>query len=92
MNFGLSSDLLKRKGENDKAEQYLSLFATGRSVDLFFDTTEECQEWFLLLDLLVKKECNRMKELIEHIEPTAAGTTNEMFDRLVFAAVVGREC
>lgn len=53
---GLSSELLKKRGNKDKAGQYLSLASVGRSIDLYFSTAEECGQWQRLLRAVVSKE------------------------------------
>ena len=86
---GLFSDILKKKGTDTMPNKYLSLFSTGRSVDLFFETEEECFSWFALLEWLVKKEKERIYALIDVEDPLAPESTTE-FDVLLYNSLVGR--
>lgn len=85
---GLCSEILKKKGTSSMADNYLSLFSTGRSVDLHFDTDTECFTWYSLLEALVKKEKMRMYELLGIEDPINSATSTE-YDVLVYKSVVG---
>ena len=66
---------------------YLSLFATGRSVDLFFENEEECFDWFSLLGWLVKKEKVSIYELLSLENPVTSESPE--FDVLVYKSIIG---
>jgi len=61
--LGLESEVLKKSGKQERASQYLSVNSVGRSVDLFFDSVEDCQQWFELLGILVKKEQGHLQNV-----------------------------
>lgn len=56
MATGLDTEVLKRTGKADKAECYLSLVTTDRSLDLCFDTAQERNLWASALADLVRIE------------------------------------
>lgn len=90
---GLSSDILKSKGNEEHENRYLSLFSIGRSVDLYFDTESERDNWFQLLETLVKKEQKRIYDMIGVEDPAARLeqqlSPEDSFDVLVFKAING---
>jgi hypothetical protein len=53
---GISSEVLQKAGQPSKAEQYLSLICVGRSIDLYFDSEDERNNWRDLMDVLSMKE------------------------------------
>ena len=85
---GLCSDILKKKGVDTMPNKYLSLFSTGRSVDLFFETETECFDWYSLLEALVKKEKERIYTILDSEDPKNTPNTNE-FEHLCYKNVVG---
>ena len=53
---GIQTDVLKWTAQPEKAEQYLSVICSDRSVDLFFETEEDRNNWRDLLKAIVTKE------------------------------------
>lgn len=65
---GIQTDVLKWSGQASKAEQYLSVVCSDRSVDLFFDNEYDRNNWRDLLTALVAKEHGEL-EGIEPVDP-----------------------
>ena len=66
---GIQSDVLKWSvKDNSKSEQFLSVNCLDRSVDLFFDTPQERNNWGDLLRTLVAKEQGTLIG-VESIDP-----------------------
>jgi ACT domain-containing protein len=90
---GLSSDILRSKGNTEHENRYLSLFSIGRSVDLYFDTESERDNWFHLLETLVQKEQKRIYDMIGVEDPAARSeqqlSPEDSIDILFFKAIVG---
>ena len=85
---GLCSDILRKKGVDTMPNKYLSLFSTGRSVDLFFETETECFDWFTLLEALVRKEKERIYSVLDTDDPRDIPESCE-YDNLCYKTVVG---
>ena len=83
---GIQSDVLKWSGQAAKADQYLSVHCSDRSVDLFFDSSTERDNWRDLLKLLVTKE---QGELVG-IEPFEPAEDADEFEWLVLFASIGK--
>lgn len=83
---GIQSDVLKWSGQASKAEQYLSVNCADRSVDLFFDTSAERDNWRDLLKILVTKEQGQLVG-IEGIDP---GDEADEFEWHVLYASIGK--
>ena len=60
---GICTEVTRKLAKADKAAQYLSIISVGRSLDLFFESVEERQQWQDLLTLLVSKELGQLEEL-----------------------------
>lgn len=73
---GIQTEILKKTAHSGRADQYLSLICTGRSVDLFFDDDDDRNSTLKLLEVLIRKEKN---ELIEF-----ESVTPSMSDELVY--------
>ena len=65
---GLSTDVLKRSGENCHSHLFLSLVCAGRSVDLCYENENDRNAWKSLLDTLCSKEHGKLTG-IEGITP-----------------------
>mmetsp|Transcript_35159 Transcript_35159/g.35800 ORF Transcript_35159/g.35800 Transcript_35159/m.35800 type:complete len:486 (-) Transcript_35159:79-1536(-) len=83
---GLVSEVLKKTGRSEKAENYLSVNSVGRSVDLFFDASEERARWNELLGILQLKEQGFLVDM-EMMESEADAPE---FDGLVLYASLGK--
>lgn len=57
---GIQTDILRWSGQSNKAEQYLSIICSDRSIDLFFDTEIERNDVYEMLMALVAKEQGRL--------------------------------
>ena len=64
----MSTDVLKRSGENANSHLFLSLVCSGRSVDLCYDNESDRNAWKSLLDTLCSKEHGKLTG-IEGITP-----------------------
>ncbi len=84
---GLASDLLKKRANKEKAGQYLSLASTGRSVDLFFSSADECGQWQRLLKSVVAKEQGMLHEVPSN--RPSDGPQGDQIDWLIFCYSCG---
>lgn len=82
---GICTDITKKQGKQEKANQYLSVISVGRSLDLFFDSVDERQQWHDLLSILVDKECGTKQDLIY-----CHGEDLSDFDRQVIYSAIGK--
>jgi len=83
---GLVSDVLKKSGKYDKADNYLSVNSVGRSVDLYFDSSEERIRWNELLGILQLKE----QGFLVDMEMLEADPEGGEFDALVLYVSLGK--
>lgn len=83
---GLNSEVLKKTGKVERAGNYLSVNSVGRSVDLFFETSEERQKWHDLLTILQQKEQGALVDL----ELMVADPEGGEFDKYVLYIALGR--
>jgi hypothetical protein len=66
---GIQTDILKWSAQSARADQYLSILCADRSIDLFFESEEERNNWREVLAALVNKEQNRLGSFgIESVE------------------------
>lgn len=88
---GIKTEVLKRTGNVSKTDHYLSLISTGRSVDLYFDTPDERNDFRVLLDCLIEKEHGLLKG-IDSEQPTHldASTAEGLYEWLIFYAAFGK--
>ena len=84
---GIHTDVLKWSAQTSKAEQYLSVVCSDRSVDLFFDSEEERNNWRDLLKALVTKEQGQLTG-IDAVDPPAG---SEPFEWLTLYASIGKK-
>ena len=93
---GIKTEILKRAGQLNKADSYLSLVTSNRSVDLQFDSDEQRDDFKVLLDCLVKKEHGQLTNV--DLERPGANfnlpqpqlVDNLIFEWLVFYASFGK--
>ncbi len=83
---GIQTDVLKWSAQAVKAEQYLSVLCSDRSVDLFFDSEEERNNWRDLLKALVTKEQGQLAG-IEAVDPPPGA---DEFEWLTLYASIGK--
>jgi hypothetical protein len=83
---GIQSDILKWSANAAKAEQYLSVVCADRSVDLFFDSVEERDNWLDLLRALVTKEKGNLVN-VESVDPAEDAPE---FEWLMLHAAIGK--
>jgi hypothetical protein len=83
---GISSEVLRKAAQLNRADQYLSVICAGRSVDLCFDSVNERDEWKDMLELLARKEHG---ELVA-IEPLPAPADGDLFEWLLIYSAIGR--
>jgi hypothetical protein len=84
---GILSDVLKWSvKDTSKADQFLSVNCSDRSVDLYFDTAQERNNWAELLRTLVAKEQGSLLG-IESVDPPENA---EEFEWLVLYASIGK--
>jgi len=85
---GIHSEVLKysAKKEIAKNEQFLSVNCPDRSVDLFFDTQEDRDNWKEILNILVNKEHGKLGD-IELLDPPLHAPD---FERIVLYSSVGK--
>ena len=69
-----------------KNEQFLSVNCPDRSVDLFFDTQQERDNWRDILNILVNKEHGKLGN-IESIDPLPNAPE---FERLALYSAIGK--
>lgn len=84
---GIQTDVLKWSAQQSKAEQYLSVLCSDRSVDLFFDSEDERNNWRDLLRALVAKEQGGPLAGIEGVEPAPDAPE---FEWLTLYASIGK--
>ncbi len=84
---GIQTDVLKWSAQPSKAEQYLSVLCSDRSVDLFFDSEEERNNWRELLRALVTKEQGTLTG-IESVDPPLDAPE---FEWLTLYASIGKK-
>lgn len=84
---GIQTDVLKWSAQPSKAEQYLSVLCSDRSVDLFFDSEEERNNWRDLLRALVTKEQGTLTG-IESVDPPVDAPE---FEWLTLYASIGKK-
>ena len=84
---GINTDVLKRAATPAKANLFLSLTCSGRSVDLCFDSEEERNEWQELLNLLMLKEHGALECL--KVEQPSPDQLNEW---LYLYSALGENC
>lgn len=85
---GINTDILRKSGDVNKANLYLSLMCVNRSVDLIFETEKDRNNWKDLLDLLVIKE----RGCLENIEPVLPFTEESLFEWLLLYICMGNNC
>lgn len=66
---GIHTEILKKSAHSGRANQYLSLICTGRSVDLYFDDDDDRNSTLKLLEVLIRKEKNEITEF-EGVSPS----------------------
>ncbi len=81
---GIHTDVLKWTGQANKADNYLSILCADRSIDLFFETEDERNNWRDLLKPLVKKEQGTL--IIDDGTPEA----QEEFEKWLMYTSIGK--
>jgi len=84
---GIQTDVLKWSGAAAKSDQYLSVLCADRSIDLFFDSVQDRDNWRDVLQALFEKEMNKLTN-IPGVEPTGPDVTD--FDWLVLYTSIGK--
>lgn len=86
---GIQTDVLKWSAQSAKAGQYLSVLCADRSIDLYFESVVERNNWRDVLQALVLKEQGVLVPEIPGVEPAADSETRD-FDWLVLYASIGK--
>ena len=85
---GVQSDVLKWSVKDlSKADQYLSVNCLDRSVDLYFDTVTERNNWGDLLRTLVSKE----QGVLVGVDPVDPPDDVPEFEWLVLYSSIGKQ-
>eukprot|EP01038_Epipyxis_sp_PR26KG_P013873 gene13873-18606_t len=83
---GIQTDVLRWTAQPAKTEQYLSVICSDRSVDLFFESEEERNNWRDLLKAIVTKEQGTLVG-IESVDPPADA---DEFEWMILNATIGK--
>jgi hypothetical protein len=87
---GIQTDVLKWSASSKQAHQFLSVICADRSVDLFFESIQERNYWYDVLQALVQKEQGKLLNNIPGIE-VGLPTENLPFEQLILYGSIGKK-